>query len=413
MKKMKGTRDYFGYDSKKINYVFNLLDETSKEFGYEKIITPTFEVSELFTRTVGNDVDVVNKEMYTFSDKKGRSLSLRPEGTAGATRLALENKLIDNNQIQSFYYISNMFRYERPQKGRQREFFQFGVERYGEDCLMVDTEVIQFGISILNKLNIDKYELQINSIGSSEDRIKYNDALKEFTSSRLDNLSDYAKEKYNSDNIFRIFDTKNDNDLEILKDAPSMIDFLSKESLERFKKIKLTLRQLEIKFIVNDKLVRGLDYYNDLVFEFVSTDEENLGSKSTIIGGGRYNKLVNKIDSSKDVPAVGFALGIERLILASDKFLSKNIDNRIDYYIATAHDELAMDWTANRIAFSLRNKSYSVIVDYRAKKLSKKYDRAKEIANKLIIVGNEIKDGNITIKDLKTNETIEMKIGEI
>ncbi len=411
--KIKGTRDYFGKDGKKIEFAFNVLTEIANKYAYEKIIMPTFENTNLFSRSVGDGTDVVNKEMYTFKDKKGRSISLRPEGTAGTTRLVIENKLIDNNANPSLYYIANMFRYERPQKGRQREFFQFGIEKFGEDCYMVDVEIIQFAIDILKTFNISKYTLQINSIGDSEAMNKYNEVLKEFVLSKTDKLSEYAREKINSNNILRIFDSKDEKDLKILEESPSIKDFLSNESKKRFEKFAKTLRLLGVEFKINDKLVRGLDYYNDLVFEFVSTDSEKLGSKSTIIGGGRYNSLVSKIDPTKKSPGIGFALGIERLVLASEDFINKKINNKYNYYIATAYNESDMDLAANKIAISLRNKSHSVMVDYRNKKLSKKIENAEKLSEKIIIVGNEIKDGKITIKDFEKMESKVFEIKEI
>ena len=412
-KRVRGTRDYYGNDSKKINILFSILDKISKEFSYNKIITPTFENSELFHRTVGSETDAINKEMYTFEDKGGRMLSLRPEGTASAVRLALENNLLDNNVSPSLYYISNMFRYERPQKGRQREFFQFGVENFGKDHVFVELEIIQFAETILNRLQISKYELKINSIGDSSIREKYSEALKGFVLKIKNKLSNGAIEKLESNNLMRIFDSKIDKDIELLKEAPSINDFLSERSNQRFDEIKLLLKENDIKFTIDDKLVRGLDYYNDFVFEFVSTDVDNLGTKSTIIGGGRYDSLVNKMDNKKDVPAIGFALGIERVLLASDELLTKSIKEEKDYYVAVGYDEPKMNKTANALAISLREKGFEVMVDYSDRKLKKKIERAEKIAKFVIIVGNEIADGKVSIKEFITNKTITKDIKEI
>ncbi len=412
--KIKGTRDYFGVESNRFNKTISILEEVAKQFSLNKVVTPTFEKTELFSRAVGNDTDVVNKEMYTFEDRKGRSISLRPEGTASTVRMALENKLLENNGQEDLYYISSMFRYERPQKGRQREFFQFGVERFGKDSVYIDIETIMVAIEILKKLNITKYELQINSIGNSDDRAKYNLALKSFIESKIDTLSEYAKEKYESGNILRIFDSKIDSDLEALKDAPTIFEYINEESKNKFTLIKKLLQESEVEFEVNENLVRGLDYYNDIVFEFVSTDLENLGSKSTIIGGGRYDSLVNKFDESKNVPAVGFAIGIERLMLAATEFLNENSGSGIDYFVATAYEEEEMLNETLRISSSLRAKGYSVKTDFSKRKIPKKFELAEKLnANFVVIVGNEIKEGKITIKDITSGTSTEVKLEEI
>ena len=293
-KKIKGTKDYFGIESKKLFLTFDILETIAKSYNLSKVVTPTFENTSLFLRTVGSDSDVVNKEMYTFQDKKGRSISLKPEGTASIVRMVLENKLLDNNNKPNLYYITPTFRYERPQKGRQREFFQFGIERFGNDCVYVDVEIILFAEEIFKRLEITKYNLQINTIGDSKARKKYNEALKKYVFPLMNKLSEYAKEKINSGNIMRIFDSKIDADLKLLKNAPIIKEFISIESRKKFTELKLILDKNNIKFFENPTLVRGLDYYNDLVFEYVSTDVEKLGSKSTILGGGRYDSLIKK-----------------------------------------------------------------------------------------------------------------------
>lgn len=412
--KIKGTKDYFGIDSQKIFLVIEILESISKKYNLNKVITPTFENTSLFTKAVGNDADVVNKEMYTFKDKKDRSISLKPEGTAPIVRMVLENNLLENNNKPEFYYISPTFRYERPQKGRQREFFQYGIEKFGNDSIYTDIETIILAKEILDKLEISKYELQINSIGDSETRQKYNLALKEFINPILNELSEYAQEKVNSGNIIRVFDSKDDSDLKLLENAPMIKEYISLESKKRFEEIKEILNNNNIKFLENKNLVRGLDYYNDLVFEFISTDIEKLGSKATIIGGGRYDFLINKMDNSKNSPAIGFGLGIERLILAADDYLLKNIKNEIEYFIACAYEEKEMQNIALELSIKLRNRGISVYVDYSNKKIEKKIDSAiKMKVKKIIIVGNEINKGFVTLKNLENNTKEEKKIGEI
>ncbi len=412
--KFKGTRDYYGIEAKKFEKTISILDKVAREFSLDKVVTPTFEKTELFSRAVGNDTDVVNKEMYTFNDRKDRSISLRPEGTASTVRLALENKLLDNNGQEDVYYISSMFRYERPQKGRQREFYQFGVERFGKDSAFIDVETIMMAIKILKELDIDKYELQINSIGNSEDRVKYNAALKDFISTKKDSLSAYAIEKYESGNVLRVFDSKIDSDLELLSDAPTVFDYINEESKLRFSQIRTLLDEHGIQYKLNENLVRGLDYYNDIVFEFVSTDIENLGSKSTIIGGGRYDSLVNKFDESKNVPAIGFAIGIERLMLAATDFLNENTTTSVDNYVVVAYEEEVMQNAALKVANVLRQRGETVKTDFSKRKLSKKFELAeKENATNVIIVGNEVSEGKITIKNIKEGTSQEVNLKEI
>ncbi len=408
--KIKGTRDYYGLETLRIQKVFNKLEEVANKYSLEKVITPTMEQTSLFDKGVGTTTDVVNKEMFTFTDRKDRSISLKPEGTASIVRMAIENKLLDNNQEQDLYYISQMFRYERPQKGRQREFYQFGVERFGKDDSFSDVETIMIALEIINELNIDKYELQINTIGNSEDRKNYNQALKEFVESKLDVLSDYAKEKYSTGNVIRIFDSKIESDLLALEGAPKISEYISEEAKARFEEIKNLLTKNGIQYVVNGNLVRGLDYYNDLVFEIVSTDIENLGSKSTIIGGGRYDSLVNTLDESKNSPAISFAIGIERLMLAAKDYLESNVESAIDYFIAVAYPEPEMKEIALEISKSLRSKGQKVKVDFSKRKLQKKYELAeKDNSTNIVIIGNEITEGKVTIKNLKNN-TSEVKL---
>ena len=412
--KIKGTRDYYGEEAKKLNYFFKTLDKIATKFGYQKIFTPTMEETSLFSRTVGNKTDVINKEMYSFNDRKERSISLRPEGTAQTVRMALENKLLDNNLNPNLYYIGNMFRYERPQKGRQREFFQFGVENFGNKDFYVDAEIVLLAKNILNEFFIDKVQLLINTIGTSEDRIKFNEELRIFITKRIDDFSEYAKDKIKNGNVLRVLDSKDKRDQEMLKLAPKLIDFINEESLEYYKNFKRILEKNNISYIEDGNLVRGLDYYNDIVFEFVSTDIDRLGAKSTLIGGGRYDGLVKQLELSKDIPAVGFAMGIERMLLAcEDKIKEKGIIS-YDYYIATAYAETDMKDAAIKISSSLRSKGFKVYVDFEDKKLPKKLDNAKKKNSTfVIIVGNEVKANKVTIKEIGTQELEIKEIEEI
>jgi len=406
MNKIKGTRDYYGIEAKTLKEVFNVLSSLSNNFDLEEIITPTFEKLELFQRTAGDSSDIVNKEMFTIVDRKERLLALKPEGTASAVRLALENKLLELGNKPRLFYIDSMFRYERPQKGRQREFFQYGAELFGEEGIVAEIEAIQLATEILNKLEISKYVLKINTIGTADNRTKYSQALVEYLSDKSEALSSDSKERLNN-NPLRILDSKDEGDIAIVKDAPKLIDFISEENKERYSEIKDALTKLGISFEEDQNLVRGLDYYNDFVFEFVSTDEEALGSKSTIIAGGRYDSLVNKIDSNKEVPAVGFAAGIERLILASkSKLVSEEV---YDYMIITSQ---GAEVEALKIANNLRKDNLSVKTNLSTQKINKKLQKLDGINFKYLIVlgDNEIETGEYVVKNMDTKEEIRKNI---
>lgn len=397
IKKQKGTKDYFGLEAEKLNQAFEYLIETSELFGFEQVYLPVFEDTSLFKRFVGNTSDIVNKEMYTFEDKGGRSLTLRPEGTAQVSRMVLENKLVEQGKEQKFFYIENMYRYERPQKGRQREFIQYGLEWFGNDSIIADIQTIEAASEILEIFNVTKYEVQINSIGSISTRENYKKELKKYYSKFEGKLSLDSRERLKT-NVLRILDSKDEEDIEINKKAPSIIQFLSKEELTRINNIKDTLIKLGINVVVNPMLVRGLDYYNDLVFEFVSTDEERLGSQSTILGGGRYDKLISQIDSSKNVPAVGFAIGIERLILASGM---EDIEiPKLDFAIIGNKGDEVMTLS---IAKNLRYKgNFSSYIDCADRSINKKVKKAKLNTHFII----EIIDRRIKIWHHKTGMKI-------
>lgn len=392
IQKIKGTKDYYNKTQQQMDFVVSLLEKAAKQYGYGKITFPTIEKLELFKRTAGESSDIVSKEMFSFLDRKDRELALRPEGTASATRLVLENKLVEQGQRFKAFYTLPMYRYERPQKGRQREFLQFGIENYGDSSWNSSVEIIQLVTSIMKSLEISNYVIKINSIGSDETRATYITELKKYFKGK--ELSADSKLRIEN-NVLRILDSKDEGDRALLKDAPSIKDYLSTEETESFEKISSSLKELGINVETDYNLVRGLDYYNDFVFEVISTDE-NMGSQNTILGGGRYDNLVSQLDDSKSVPAVGFALGIDRLVITAEDFINKNIKQESDVYLVAKTEEALslIPWATEQLI----KDGYNVTTDTRVSSFSKQWTRAQNLEVKYIV---ELEDKNLSLKEVK------------
>ena len=319
----RGTCDVLPVDSYKWNYIENIAREIANRFGFREIRTPVFEHTELFIRGIGNSTDIVRKEMYTFDDKKGRSMTLRPEGTATVMRSVLENNLYLSVPTKLFY-IGPFFRYERPQEGRYRQFHQFGLEAIGIDSPAIDAEIIHSACTFFETLGLKEIVVQLNSLGCSECRPKYREALVEFFESHREELCSDCKERL-SINPLRVIDCKNPNCKQIALNAPVMIDFLCDECKAHFEKLQKLLSVYGVDFKVNPRIVIGLDYYTRTVFEFITT---SIGAQGTVCGGGRYDGLIESIGGSK-MPGIGFAAGIERLLLLLD-----NGENKIPKDVA-------------------------------------------------------------------------------
>ncbi|MEA1990021.1 MAG: histidine--tRNA ligase [Pseudomonadota bacterium] len=332
---IRGMNDIYGDDAVAFDYLIGTAEKTLQRYGYNSIRLPIVEKTELFARSIGEVTDIVEKEMYTFSDRNDESLTLRPEGTAGCVRAIVQNGL-SHNQIQKLYYTGPMFRYERPQKGRYRQFHQFGVEVFGLATPDIDAELIVLTARLWEQLALDNLELQINSLGSQEARVAYREKLVEYLSQYKDKLDEDSLRRLDS-NPLRILDTKNPDMKEIVDGAPKLIDHLDTESQEHFDIVKTHLEDIGIPFVINPNLVRGLDYYNRTVFEWVTTE---LGAQGTVCAGGRYDGLVEQI-GGKPTPAVGFAMGIERLVaLLTDKNKVPSIA-KADLYIVTVGDNVS------------------------------------------------------------------------
>ncbi|MBO5773230.1 MAG: histidine--tRNA ligase [Clostridia bacterium] len=405
----KGTKDLLPYESYKWHYVENIVRDVTSKFGFLEIRTPTFEHTELFLRGVGETTDIVNKEMYTFIDKGNRSITLKPEGTAGVARSYVENGLSENPQPMKMYYITPVFRYERPQAGRLREHHQFGVELYGSDSPYADVEVISVAKTLFNTLGVKELELNINSIGCPVCRAEYNKALKEYLAEHIDGMCATCKERLDK-NPLRILDCKEERCKAVNINAPKVLDFLCDDCKKHHEDVKSILNSLGIEYKVNPNIVRGLDYYTKTVFEFVST---SIGAQGTVCGGGRYNNLVKEV-GGKPTPAVGFGMGIERLVMVLEALgLSVGEPEIPSVYIAPLSQE-QMQY-AYGLAIKLRSQNVSADTDLmgRSLKAQMKYAGKRGYAYVVVLGENEINEGVAKIKIMATGEEIEVSINNI
>ena len=405
IKAVRGTKDIIGEEAKKYVYISNVAQKMFENYGYNFVKTPIFEETELFKRGIGEATDVVEKEMYTFKDRGDRSITLRPENTASLVRCYLENAIYTKEEISRFYYNGSMFRYERPQAGRQREFNQIGLEVFGEKSPKVDAEVIAIGYKFLEKLGISDLEVKINSVGSKESRTIYREKLIEHFSKHLDDMCDDCKDRINR-NPLRLLDCKVDKDKDFYKSAPNIIDFLFEDERKHYEDVKKYLNVFGIKYTEDPTLVRGLDYYSSTVFEIVTN---KLGSQGTVLGGGRYDNLLKEL-GDKDIPAVGFATGVERIMMLLGENYPKN---NPDVYIAWLGENTSE--TALKIAESLRDNDIKVYIDYSEKGMKSHMKKADKLSVRYcIILGeDELNKGIVLLKDFSTREQKEVKIEEI
>ena len=405
IKAVRGTKDIIGEEAKKYVYISNVAQKMFENYGYNFVKTPIFEETELFKRGIGEATDVVEKEMYTFKDRGDRSITLRPENTASLVRCYLENAIYAKEEISRFYYNGSMFRYERPQAGRQREFNQIGLEVFGEKSPKVDAEVIAIGYKFLEKLGISDLEVKINSVGSKESRTIYREKLIEHFSKHLDDMCEDCRDRINR-NPLRLLDCKVDKDKDFYKSAPNIIDFLFEDERKHYEDVKKYLNVFGIKYTEDPTLVRGLDYYSSTVFEIVTN---KLGSQGTVLGGGRYDNLLKEL-GDKDIPAVGFATGVERIMMLLGENYPKN---NPDVYIAWLGENTSE--TALKIAESLRDNDIKVYIDYSEKGMKSHMKKADKLSVRYcIILGeDELNKGIVLLKDFSTREQKEVKIEEI
>lgn len=398
--KQKGTYDLYGEEARKVLALRNIFENIMNNFNYSFIRTPVFESTELFKRTSGETSDVVSKEMYEFKDKKDRSLALRPEGTASVARCFIENKLY-TDLPRKFWYFEPMYRYDRPQKGRYREHFQFGCEAYGSNDARVDAEIISIPYHLFETLGLEGIKVRINTLGDNESRENYKKALVDYLKPHIDSLCGDCKERFNK-NPLRILDCKVDKDNEILKNIPKTIDYLNEESKTFFDEVLSYLDSLEICYEVDPKTIRGLDYYTHTVFE-IEANIKDFGAQNVLCAGGRYNNLVENLDGPA-TPAVGFGLGSERLLLALEH---ENIDialtKSVDVYVIPMTDDKTFSFS---LVYLLRTLGLSVETDYLNRKLANNFKYAEKInAKYTVVIGeDEIEKEYFTVKNMKTRE---------
>ncbi len=401
----KGTKDVLPSQAYKWQYIEKTAREVAELFAFREIRTPVFEHTELFLRGVGETTDVVSKEMYTFLDKGNRSITLKPEGTAGVARSFIENGMAGGVLPAKMYYIIPAFRYERPQAGRLREFHQFGVEMYGAQGPQADAEVISMAGLLLEKLGLKQVQLQINSIGCKHCRAKYNEALKEYFRPNLSNMCADCNSRIDK-NPMRILDCKEEGCRVFTKDAPRILDYLCDDCRAHFEEVKSLLTGAGIAFTVNPRIVRGLDYYSRTVFEFTTSAA---GAQGTVCGGGRYDGLLEQM-GAKSVPAVGFAVGLERLLMVIEaEGAPMPEDKGVSCYLAGMDDKSRAQ--AFLLASKLREEGVSCDVDQMARSIKAQFKYAdKTNARFVAVIGeNELVAGEAEVKDMKNSSSERVK----
>lgn len=405
----RGTNDLLPPLSLHWQYVENIARQVFANYNYQEIRTPIFEYTELFQRGIGEVTDIVEKEMYTFTDKSGRSITLRPENTASVVRSFLENKIYGQPQPNKYFYLGPMFRYERPQAGRFRQFYQLGIEALGSNDPAIDAEVINLGLNLLKELGLTGLEVYINSIGCPECRAEYIKVLQEYLMSRKGELCSDCQNRLNK-NPLRVLDCKDKSCAGLLQTAPKIIDYLCIDCQDHFEKVKEYLTVVKVDFIVEPMLVRGLDYYTHTAFEI---KYNKLGAQDTIFAGGRYNGLAEEI-GGRSIPGVGFALGLERLMLTiAEQGISLPVEEGIDLFIASIGED------AKKAAFtyvhSLRDAGFRAEIDYLARSVKSQLKTADRFKARFTIVlgEDELKKGTARIKNMETGEQAEICLTEL
>ncbi len=402
--KVKGTYDLLPKETTKWQALEKTIRNVSKIYNYGEIRTPIFENTELFHRSVGEETDIVSKETYDFIDRGKRSNTLRPEGTAPVVRSYIENKLYaDKIPVKKLYYMGPMFRYERPQKGRYRQFAQFGAEAFGSASPLLDAEIISYAVSVIKALKIKDIEVQVNSIGDNESKVMYKSALVKYLEKDINTLCSDCQSRYIT-NPLRILDCKIDKDKDLLKNAPKPLDYLNDESKDHFNKLIEYLDAMEINYVINKSLVRGLDYYTHTVFE-VNANLPTLGAQNTICGGGRYNNLVSSL-GGPDIPGVGFAFGLERLMFALESINFKGAIDYLHLFIMVLGEEQKSDGI--KMLNRCRLGGLYSDIDFLDKSLKAQFKLADNLNARFIAIygANEKAKDEINIKDKETGKEI-------
>ncbi len=401
---IRGTKDTLPVEIDNWYFLENIFRRVSDTYGYKELRTPIFEKTEVFSRGIGDGTDIVNKEMYTFEDRGGESLTLRPEATAALVRSVIQNKLANSGTAQKFWYFGPFFRYERPQKGRLRQFHQYGAECLATDSPESDVEVILLANSIIKAAGITEYKLLLNSLGNDQSRAEYRTALIEYLNSHKEGLSEDSCNRLEI-NPLRVLDSKDVRDIAIVQDAPVLSDYFDEESKQHFAKVISMLDSLEVKYEISPKLVRGLDYYSHTVFEFQSSA---LGAQDSFGGGGRYNKLFSEL-GGKDTPAVGFAFGVERLLLILEALkLLPEAKPDTDIFVVSGSEDV--QGYAFKITQTLRNNGLRVTTDLNGRSMKAQMRASNKTgASYAILIGeDELANNTVTIKNMQasTQESI-------
>ena len=403
IQRQKGCIDLYGREAKIWKYVESVIDATMEKYNYNYIRTPIFEATELFHRGVGETTDIVTKESYDFVDKGDRKITLRPEGTAGVVRSYIENKMYgDPNQPVKVYYNGTMYRYERPQSGRDRELTQFGMEILGSDDPLSDAEIISAAVNVYKMLGLKEIKVNLNTLGDTESRNNYREALINYFKPHIDELCEDCRERLEK-NPLRILDCKVDSDNPLLLNAPTTLDYLNDESRDRFEKVQEYLDIMQIKYEINPRIVRGLDYYNHTVFE-IEAKVEGFGSNNVIGAGGRYNGLVNQL-GGPETPCVGFASGIGRLVMALElEEVKLPIVEDVDLFLMYVNEDEKK--YAAYLTQELRLAGFIVETEYTGRNLKGQFKQADRLGAKFLAILNseDLNNNEVKIKNNKTKE---------
>ena len=411
LQKPKGTQDILPADSAKWQYVENVARETFKKYNYGEIRTPMFEHYEVISRSVGDTTDIVTKEMYDFHDKGDRHITLRPEGTAPVVRSYVENKLFapEVQKPVKVYYIGSMFRYERPQAGRLREFHQLGVECFGSKNPATDVETIAMAYQLFNTLGIKDVTLHLNSLGNTESRLAYRQALIDYLTPMRDTLSKDSQRRLD-ENPLRVLDSKEKEDKVAVENAPSILDYLDEESQAHFDEVRTMLDSLNIPYVIDTNMVRGLDYYNHTIFEFITTIDK---SELTICAGGRYDSLVEYF-GGPETAGFGFGLGLERLLLVLDKQgIELPVEENLDVYIAVLGS--GANGKALELVQAIRYQGFKAERDYLGRKIKAQFKSADTFKAKTVITlgESEVESGQVNVKNNSTREEVTVSFEEL
>lgn len=411
LQKPKGTQDILPADSAKWQYVENVARETFKKYNYGEIRTPMFEHYEVISRSVGDTTDIVTKEMYDFHDKGDRHITLRPEGTAPVVRSYVENKLFapEVQKPVKVYYIGSMFRYERPQAGRLREFHQLGVECFGSKNSATDVETIAMAYQLFNTLGIKEVTLHLNSLGNTDSRLAYRQALIDYLTPMRDTLSKDSQRRLD-ENPLRVLDSKEKEDKVAVENAPSILDYLDDESQAHFDEVRAMLDSLNIPYVIDTNMVRGLDYYNHTIFEFITTIDK---SELTICAGGRYDSLVEYF-GGPETAGFGFGLGLERLLLVLDKQgIELPVEESLDVYIAVLGS--GVNGKALELVQAIRYQGFKAERDYLGRKIKAQFKSADTFKAKTVITlgESEVESGQVNVKNNSTREEVTVSFEEL